>query len=62
MIARTPDGTTGHSRQDDIYAGMVVDLAAERFRIAVSGDFNLYAPIMRLEQIATLRWLEPRLQ
>jgi hypothetical protein len=43
---------------DDLYAGtMIVDLALARFRVALSGDFELYAPIVDLAQLASLRWL-----
>ena len=43
---------------DDLYAGvMVVDLALAQFRIALSGDFDRYAPITGLGQLTTLRWL-----
>jgi hypothetical protein len=44
---------------DDLYAGvMVIDLALARFRVALSGDFDLYAPVSSLEQLTSLRWLE----
>jgi hypothetical protein len=36
----------------------VVDLALARFRIALSGDFEFYAPVSALEQLVSLRWLE----
>jgi hypothetical protein len=37
---------------------MVVDLALARFRRALSGDIELYAPVASLEQRAPLRGLE----
>ena len=44
---------------DDLYAGvMVVDLALAQFRIAISGDFELYAPITTVGQLGSLRWLD----
>lgn len=46
-------------RADDLYAGvMVVDLALAQFRVALSGDFELYTPITELKQLASLGWLD----
>jgi hypothetical protein len=40
----------------DLYAGvMIVDLALAQFRLALSGDFELYTPISTLDQLASLR-------
>jgi hypothetical protein len=39
----------------DLYAGvMIVDLALAQFRLALSGDFESYAPISTLDQLASL--------
>jgi hypothetical protein len=44
---------------DDLYAGvMVVDLASARFRLSLSGDFELYTPVGNLDQLASLRSFE----
>ncbi|HEY8722234.1 MAG TPA: hypothetical protein VIL92_00070 [Gaiellaceae bacterium] len=44
---------------EDLYTGvMVVDLALALFRIALSGNFEGYAPITELEQLTSLSWLE----
>lgn len=46
---------------EDLYAGaIVVDLALAQFRLALSGDFQLYTPISKLDQLDSPRWLEPR--
>lgn len=46
-------------RADDLYAGvMVVDLALAQFRVALSGDFELYAPVTQLKQLGSLDWLD----
>jgi hypothetical protein len=46
-------------RSDDLYAGvMVVDLALAQFRVALSGDFELYTPVTELRQLASLGWLD----
>jgi hypothetical protein len=46
-------------RADDLYAGvMVVDLALAQFRVALSGDFELYIPVTELKQLASLGWLD----
>jgi hypothetical protein len=43
---------------EDLYGGvMVVDLALARFRVAISGDFEQYAPITSLEQLDSLGWV-----
>jgi hypothetical protein len=40
---------------DDLYAGvMVVDLATPAFRIALSGDFETYVPVLGLAELVTL--------
>ena len=44
---------------DDLYGGvMVVDFALAAFRVALSGDFELYSPVTNLEQLASRRWLK----
>jgi hypothetical protein len=44
---------------EDLYTGvMIVDLALAQFRIALSGDFELYRPIVELDQLESLSWLE----
>jgi hypothetical protein len=46
-------------RADDLYASViVVDLALAQFRFARSGDFELYTPVIELEQLASLDWLD----
>jgi hypothetical protein len=46
-------------RADDLFAGvMVVDLALVQFRVALSGDFELYIPVTELKQLASLGWLD----
>jgi len=43
----------------DPYAGiMVVDLATPAFRVALSGDFETYVPVVDLAQLAALRALD----
>lgn len=43
---------------DDLYTGvMVVDLASPTYRIAVSGDFETYVPVIELGELASLRAL-----
>jgi hypothetical protein len=44
---------------DDLYAGvMVVDLATPAYRLALSGDFESYAPVTDGAQLAALRALD----
>jgi hypothetical protein len=44
---------------DDLYAGvMVVDLATPEYRLALSGDFESYAPVTDGAQLAALRALD----
>ena len=44
---------------DDLYGGvMVVDLASDVYRIALSGDFERYAPVTELSELSLLAWLE----
>lgn len=44
---------------EDLYAGvMVVDLAAASYRLAMSGNFSEYLPIVGPEQLRSLRWLD----
>ena len=43
---------------DDLYAGvMVVDLATSAFRLALSGNFESYVPVLHLEQLSSLHAL-----
>jgi len=43
---------------DDIYAGvMLVDLAAPLYRVALSSNFEHYAPVADLGELASLRGL-----
>jgi hypothetical protein len=43
-------------RAEDIYAGiMVVDLALAVFRVAVSADFETYAPVLDLSEFDAIR-------
>jgi hypothetical protein len=44
---------------DDLYAGvMIVDLATPTYRVALSGDFESYAPVTDRAQLAALRALD----
>jgi hypothetical protein len=44
---------------DDLYAGvMVVDLVRSEYRLALSGDFERYAPVIRLGELSSLDWLD----
>jgi hypothetical protein len=43
---------------DDLYAGvMLVDLATPRYRLALSGNFELYTPVAAAAELASLRGL-----
>jgi hypothetical protein len=43
---------------DDIYAGvMVVDLATPAFRVALSANFDTYAPVLEPVQLEAIHWL-----
>jgi hypothetical protein len=35
-----------------------LNLARAQFRVALSGDFELYTPVIELEQLASLDWLD----
>jgi hypothetical protein len=44
---------------DDIYAGvMVVDLATPAWRLALSADFEIYAPVLEPGQLEAIGWLD----
>lgn len=44
---------------DDLHAGvMVVDLASDGYRLALSGDFERYAPVTELSELSSLVWLD----
>ena len=45
-------------KAEDLYAGViVVDLARGEYRLALSGDFERYAPVTELAELASLAWL-----
>jgi len=53
-----PAMTEWRLKAGDLYAGvMVVDLATPAFRVALSGDFETYLPVLDLEQLASVRVL-----
>jgi hypothetical protein len=50
-----------HLRADDVFDGlMVIDLATNTFRLAISADFETYIPISDLRQLQELRKVLPR--
>jgi hypothetical protein len=46
-------------KAEDLYAGvMIVDLATPAFRVAMSADFETYAPVLQLADLQRLRALD----